>query len=118
MSTPNLQSSKTVTVANGASLSGSSGLLEGAQRLLGIITDSAWDTNAVTFQGSVDGTNFFNLYKEGTEYSLAGVVASTYQALDPVVFLGVRAVKVRSGTAAAAVNQTGDAVITLVTTAF
>jgi hypothetical protein len=104
----------TVTVANGASLSGAAQLLPNDGRLVAIIMDAAWDTNAVTFQVSVDGTNYFNLYNEGTEYSLAGVVASAYNAVDINVFLAARYVKVRSGTAAAAVNQVGDAVVTLV----
>jgi hypothetical protein len=104
----------TVTIANGASLSGAGVILPDHGRLVGIITDAEWDTNAVTFQACVDGTNFFNLYDEGTEYSLAGVVASTYNRVDMNVFLGVRQVKVRSGTAAAAVNQVGATTITLV----
>jgi hypothetical protein len=110
---PNLVSTKTVTIANGAALSGASADLAGGA-LVAIIPDSAWDTNAVTFQASLDGTNWFNLYNGGTEYSLAGVVASAFCAVDPDLFLGARYVKVRSGTGAAAVNQTGAVVVTLV----
>lgn len=113
MSYPNLNTSKTVTITNGASLSAASATLKG-YCVVGVITDSAWDTNAMTFQVSADGTNYFNLYKEGTEYNLAGVVASAYNAVDPAVFMGAVNLKVRSGTAAAAVNQAGAAVVTLV----
>ena len=116
MSSPNMTKAYTVTVANGASLSGSSGLFDGASRALSVATDAAWDTAAITFQGSYDGTNFFNLYKEGTEYTIAGVLASTINTIDLSVFMGLRAVKVRSGTSGAAVNQTGDSVVTLMTT--
>jgi hypothetical protein len=104
----------TVTVANGASLSGAGQLLPTNGRLVAIIMDAAWDTNAVSFQVSVDGTNYFNLYDEATEYSMAGVTASTYRKIDWTVFQGARYVKVRSGTAAAAVNQVGDSIVTLV----
>jgi hypothetical protein len=104
----------TVTVANGASLSGAAQLLPPNGRLVGVITDAAWDTNAMTFQVSVDGTTYVNLYNAGTEYSMAGIVASAYNAVNPDVFSGARYVKVRSGTAGTAVNQVGDAVVTLV----
>jgi hypothetical protein len=104
----------TVTIANGASLSGVAQLLPTSGRLIGVITDAAWDTNAMTFQASVDGTTYVNLYNAGTEYSMAGVVASAYNAVNPDVFSGARYARVRSGTSAAAVNQVGDTVITLV----
>ena len=102
----------TVAIAGGESLSTSSGELDG--RLIGVTTDAAWDTQAMTFQASTDGTNFFNLYNQGTEYSLAGVVASAHNRVDVNVFLGVRYVKVRSGTAASAENQGDATTVTLV----
>ena len=104
----------TVTIAAGASLSGATVDLDVLGNPVAIITDAAWDTNAVTFQASVDGANFFNLYKEGTEYSLAGVVASAYNSLDIEPFTGLSHLKIRSGTAAAAVNQVDATVVTLV----
>jgi hypothetical protein len=104
----------TVTIGAGASLSGSTIDLATLGNPVAIITDAAWDTNAVTFQASVDGTNFFNLYKEATEYSLAGVTASTLHSLDMQAFAGLSHLKIRSGTAAAAVNQVDATVITLV----
>lgn len=113
MSVPNLQTSKTVTIAAGASLSGSSGDLEG-RRVIGYITASTWDTQTVSFQGSLDGTNWFNLYYEATEYTQAAVTASTFHAVNPAVFWPVRYVKVRSGTAAAAVNQVDATIVTLI----
>lgn len=110
---PNFITSKSVTILNGASLSGASADLAG-NVLVAVITDSAWDTNAMTFQGSLDGTNWFNIFNGGTEYSLAAIVASTFFAVDRDLFVGARYVKVRSGTSGAAANQNGDAVVTLV----
>jgi hypothetical protein len=83
-------------------------------RLVAIITDAAWDTNAMTFQVSVDGTNYFNLYNEGAEYSIAGVTASTYRRVDMSMFYAARFLKVRSGTSAAAVAQVDDTTFTVV----
>lgn len=113
MSVPNLQKTLTVTIGAGASLSGATADL-GGWRVIGYITASTWDTQAVSFQVSLDGTNFFNLYYEAAEYTQAGVIASTFHAINPAVFSGARYIKVRSGTAGAAVNQVDATIITLV----
>lgn len=104
----------TVTVANLASLSGASLDLSVLGKPVAVITDAAWDTQAMTFQVSVDGVNFFNLYNEGSEYQIAGAAASHFHRVDWSLFYGVKFLKVRSGTGAAPVNQAGDSVVTLV----
>ena len=101
----------TVTVANGTSLSGVTVDLAG-NALVGFKCDAAWDTNIVSFQGDYTAT-VLNLYSEGVEYVIPGVIASTYQAVDPVVFLACRYLKVRSGNAAVPAVQGGDSIITL-----
>lgn len=103
----------TGTITNGQSLSGAIDLTA-AGTPLAIITDAAWDTNAMTFQGSFDNVTYFNLREMGVEVSIAGVVASSMEHLDFAQFLGLRYLKVRSGTAAAAVAQVGDTVVTIV----
>lgn len=103
---------KTVTVADGQSLSGSA-FLE-TYELCGVITDSGWNTAALTFQGSYDDTNFFNVWNGASELSYAAVTASIFVVFDPAIFLGIPYIKVRSGTSASAVNQTGNSVVTLV----
>ena len=114
MKTPYFDQSTTVTVAAGASLSGAAALRE--LKLLAVITAATWDTNAITFQASFDGTNFFNVWNDSGEYSIAAVPASTYVAINPMYFLGARSIKVRSGTSAAAVNQVDATIVTLVVT--
>lgn len=104
----------TVTIGAGASLSGATEDMLSLGELVAVITASTWDTAAVTFQASVDGTNFFNVYNEGTEYSLTGVVASAYNRVSINVFLGARYLKVRSGTAGSATNQADATIVTLV----
>jgi len=103
-----------VTIGAGASLSGASIDLDTLGIPVAVITDAAWDTQAMGFQGSVDGTTFVPIYKEGTEYSLAGVLASAYNSLEQAVFLGVSHLKILSGTIAAAANQADATVIKLV----
>jgi len=103
----------TVTIADTASLSDAADL-SALGVPIAIVTDAAWDTNAVTFQGSVDGVTFSDLRVTGTEVSIAGVVASSMEPLDPHQFLACQHLKVRSGTAAVAVAQAGDTVVTIV----
>jgi hypothetical protein len=105
--------SATVTIANGASLSGALQIQDGCA-ILGAITDSAWDTADMTFAVSLDGTNFFPLLNEaGTEVEAASVAASSAVALPDSLTKGWKYIKVRSGTSAAATNQTGATVVTL-----
>lgn len=101
----------TVTIANGASLSGAVDL--GGRKLVAIIMPDAWTAAGLTFQGSVDGTNFFNVYDGATERALT-VSASYYSAFNIADWVGFRWIKVRSGTAGSAVNQAAERVLTLV----
>lgn len=113
MAVPYKVITQTVTIAAGTSLSAATSNL-GGYSLIGISMDAAWDTNAVTFQGSFDGTTYYNVYEAGTELSFAGVVASSFNSVEQVYpFLPWRYLKVRSGTAAATVNQAGATVVTL-----
>lgn len=101
-----------VTIANNASLSGATYI--GYGRLVGIIIGSDWDAADITLQGSIDGTNFTNLYEPSsdTEYTIqAG--ASRFIAL-PVPIQSVPWVKLRSGTSGSPVNQSPATTLTLV----
>jgi hypothetical protein len=76
---------------------------------------AAWDAANLTFQTSGDGANYFNLYDEfGTEVT---VTASTSRRirLDATQWTGNLYIKVRSGTAGAAVNQSAERTLYLET---
>ncbi|MBN9430802.1 MAG: hypothetical protein J0I45_00010 [Bosea sp.] len=105
----------TATIASGASLSGAADL--GTGRLVGLIFPAAWTTAAITFQGSADGSTFFDLYDDATERAIASssVVPSRFLALPIADWLMIRAVKLRSGSAATPVVQGAARSITLVT---
>ena len=113
MSAPDFSVTQTVTIGAGASLSGASTKYPGF-RLLAVMTASTWDAAKLTFEVSNDGTNFFTLTKEGTEYEVASVTAAKAIALETSVFLPWDYIKVRSGTSAAAVNQVDATIVTLV----
>ena len=104
----------TATIANGESLSGEVDLGEG-RALVGIIMPAAWTAAVITFQSGVATGVVTNLFQFGAEVSYT-VDASQYIALQDVMhFYGARYVHVRSGTAASAVAQGAERVITLVT---
>jgi hypothetical protein len=105
-----------VTIANGASLSGAADLY--GFNLVGFRPDTAWDTNAMTFQGSVDGSTYTDVYYVNsslvqTEYGITGVAASRGCDVNFLIFLPYKFIKVRSGTAGTPANQTGDTIIYL-----
>lgn len=102
-----------VTIANGASLSGAVAI--GDHVPVGIAMPAAWTAASLTFQVSADGgTTWLDLYDTaGTEVAYT-VAADRYIPLDPSIWIGINMIKVRSGTAAAAVNQGGARTLTLV----
>lgn len=113
MSYPEYRKSETVTIAAGASLSGASASLAGLV-LVAVITASTWDAAKLSFQASVDGTNWFVVTYKGAEYEVASVTAAKFIALDPEVFYGAKYVKVQSGLSSAATNQADASIVTLV----
>lgn len=91
-------------IANGASLSGEVDL--GALDLVGIVMPAVWTAAGMTFQVSIDGgvTWVEHTTSAGAETTFT-VAASQYVAVDPTLWRGVNAVKVRSGTLAVPVSQ-------------
>ena len=70
----------------------------------GIVTPGTLTGTSITFQGSIDGVTFVPIYKDGAAYSIT-VAASQYVYVNPLVFLGLRYIKLVSGSAEAA-NRT------------
>lgn len=102
---------KTVSIAAGESLSDAIHLE--FSRLDHILMPATWTAASLTFSVSFDGTTYYDLYNEGTEYSVtAGVDRAII--LNKDLFRGIRYIQVRSGTSAAAVNQVAQADLQLV----
>lgn len=69
---------------------------------IAIVVPAAFTGTTIKFQASIDqGTTFFALYNEATEYSVT-VSTSRYVALNPNVFEGVACVRLVSGSSEAA----------------
>lgn len=101
-----------VTIANGASLSGVANVMDG--EVVAIVLP-ALTSAAISFQGSVDGTNFYDLYTSGgTEVTLGAANTGSRIQDVPEVVRTMPYLKVRSGPTAAAVNQGAARTITLV----
>lgn len=100
-------------IANGASLSAAVNI--GEKVAIGILMPAAWDAANMTFQGSVDGASFSNVYDSSGNELTVTAAASRYIYLDPTVFVGLNQIKVRSGTNATPVVQTAARALTIVT---
>ena len=83
--------------------------------VVGLIIPSDWViATAITLQGSIDGTTFYNVYDDtGTEVSIT-VAASRHIALNPSEFASFPYLKLRSGTAASPTDQTNSPELKLV----
>lgn len=105
-------STTTATISSGNSLS--SGIDLGTARLARIVMPASWTAANLTFQTSPDNSTWSDLYDSyGTEYTVTA--AASRAIIIPLVdFIGVRYIKVRSGTAGAAVAQGADRTLTLV----
>ena len=102
---------RTVTIANGESLSGAVDL-EGLA-LARLEMPATWTAADITFQVSHDGATYTPYYDETGDPITLVVAASRTVRLPPLDWDGVRYVKVQSGTPAAAVNQGGARTVTL-----
>jgi hypothetical protein len=99
----------TVTIATGASLSSAAFLGDG--RLEGVQMPASWTAANLTFQGSLDGSTFQDIYDDaGNEVVVAAAAARLLSIND---FKGALWIKVRSGTSGAPVNQAAARVLTL-----
>lgn len=102
-----------ITILNGQSLSASVHLHQ--QRLFGIVMPAAWDTAALTFRASIDGTNFFDVYDDSGNVLTVQAAASRFIVIaSPLAYLGIQRIMVRSGTPSVAVAQTADRLLQLI----
>lgn len=111
---PDVVCTASAVIASSGSLSEAVDL--GGASLVGIQMpdSSAWTAANLTFQASADGGTFENLYgKNGNEVTVIAA-ADRYIQIDATDFAGIKHIKVRSGTAASAVNQAAARTLTLV----
>ncbi len=96
-----------IQILNGASLSGA--LLLGDKTLCGFTLPASWTGTTVTFQTSYDGgTTWAEYWDSKAGSGTITVAAGQYVVLDPNMWRGVNAIKMRSGTSGAATNQAAD----------
>jgi hypothetical protein len=98
------------TILSGQSLS--AGGQPNGLEIVGCVMPAGWDTATITFQGSMDGATWQNLYDEtGGEVTLQAA-AGRYIVVPPALMAGLPWVRVRSGTSGTPVNQTADRLLT------
>lgn len=104
---------KTATIANGQSLSGAVDL--GTMRLFAIVMPATMTGTSLTFQASHDGSTYNNVYDDGGNELTYTTAASRYIVVSsPAKWIGIRYLKVRSGTSGSATAEGGARSITLV----
>lgn len=87
-------------------------LRTGGKRLVGIVMPASWTAAGLTFQMSADDGATFVEVQDGTGTALQLTVsAGIFVPIDPEKWDGINNWKIRSGTAAAPVNQTVDATL-------
>jgi hypothetical protein len=106
-----------VTISNGTSLSAAVDLETTAgigARLARIDMPAAWTAANLTFQASTDGVTYNNLFdSSGGEYTVTA--AANAAIIVPLAdFIGIRFLKIRSGTSGTPVNQAADRTLQLV----
>lgn len=102
-SAPNLRYFGSVDIANGASLSDALNLA--GMTMVAIVIPAAWTAANLTFQASIDGTTYYNLFDDGGNEQTVTAAASEHLFLSPLEWIGINWIKIRSGTSGAAVNQ-------------
>ena len=102
-----------VVISDGTSLSAATSLA--GRILVGIYIPASWTAANISFQAANNvADTFVDVYNtSGSEFLLTGAASSVYLPVDPINFYGVNAIKVRSGTTATPVNQSGDITLTL-----
>lgn len=117
-SVPSHTEATAATIANTGSLSAAIQLC--GRVPVGLIMPSGWTAASLTFQISIDGSTYVDLYSlanPASEFTLS-VGASRAIPLDAAVFAGAAFLKVRSGTSASPVAQGGERTIKVVCWAF
>lgn len=79
--------------------------------LVAMILPSTFDGTTMTFKGSIDGTNFFDMYNAGGVQMTSTVAASRWIPFSPQDFAGCNFIKLVAGTA----QSTTDTLIQLIT---
>lgn len=102
-----------VTILNGQSQP-AAGYDLANRTLMGLELPAAWTAAGLSFQASRDNATWRDLFTINGEYAFPSSSGGQFLAVDPNYFLGVRYLKIRSGTTGAPVAQGADRVVNLV----
>lgn len=111
-----MKESKTVTIANGESVSSTIDTLRST--VIGLIFPAAWTTAALTIEVSADNATWIGLAYDNAGYQcncIASPAVSSAYSISLDGMLPYRYIRLRSGTTATPVNQGGDRAITVIT---
>lgn len=98
-------------ISIGTSLSAE--IILGGNVFVGLYMPATWTAAAITYSVSFDGATFHDMFKDGSEYTTSAG-AGQYIPIAYQDFMGVRRIRLRSGTSGAPVNQGGERSIQMV----
>jgi hypothetical protein len=101
----------TVTIANGASLSDA--IDTNGKALVSIFMPADWTAADLTFSGSLNGTDYFNVYDDADNELTIQAGEDRLILINREKLQGARYLKVRSGTSGAAVVQLAERILTI-----
>lgn len=102
---------ESVTIASGAAISSVAKIHDNL--VLAVIV-AGWTVADMSFQGSVDGTNYYDLYDAtGAIIDITPVANAASQIADPLSFAPWNFVKVKSVASGVAVNQATSRTVNL-----
>lgn len=99
-------------IANGASLSAAIDV--GDAMPVAVLMPAAWTAADLTFQASIDGTNWFELIDAFGTPATAKAAASQIVVLPASETYWLRYLKIRSGTSGVPVNQGAERTLTVI----
>lgn len=108
--------SKSGTITSGDATGLSSVIQTNGVCVVGIEMPASWTSASMTFQGSVDGSTYQNIYDQYGNELVITVAGARDIYFDAFIYLtACNYVKVRSGTSAAPVAQGADRIVKLIT---
>jgi hypothetical protein len=104
---------KSVTITAGESLSPA--LQVGTGIPLALLTPATLVTTTMSFQGSLDGSTWLNLYDAGGVEVTMTIGTSRAISLEAIYLAGMQFLKLRLGTAGSPATEAADRIFTVVT---
>jgi hypothetical protein len=98
--------SQAITILAGKSMSASLKITGTSQQIIAVVLPPAWDPAPITFQWSIDGTNWYDVFdRQGHEQNFTWTASALVPIQSPYGFYAYPYLQIRSGGRAQPVMQ-------------